>query len=86
MAITIMLAIATLFADIFQCTPVALAYDKTIKGGHCIRQGPFFYATSATNIFTDVLVVFLPFGILWDLKMPRKQKVAVGCILSLAGL
>lgn len=35
------------------------------------------------NISTDGVLLIMPVVTLWDLKMERKQKFAVGCILAL---
>ncbi|KAI7785750.1 hypothetical protein LA080_006316 [Diaporthe eres] len=40
-------------------------------------------AQAVLNISTDGVLVLMPVVMLWGLNMPRKQKVAVGCILAL---
>ncbi|POS81369.1 hypothetical protein DHEL01_v200250 [Diaporthe helianthi] len=40
-------------------------------------------AQAVLNISTDGVLVLMPVKMLWGLNMPRKQKVAVGCILGL---
>lgn len=40
-------------------------------------------AQAVLNISTDGVLVLMPVIMLWGLNMPRKQKVAVGCILGL---
>lgn len=87
-AVTIVvgLFIATLFVDIFQCTPVAYVYDFTIPGGKCIDQGAFYVSTAAVNLFTDLLVLSVPIIITWNLQMPLRRKIAVCIILCLGGV
>lgn len=83
MYFTIALGISVLFADIFQCTPVAYVYDPSIPGGHCIDQGAFFVVTATMTIFTDLLVVTIPMIIVYSLQMPIRRKVMVVGILCL---
>jgi hypothetical protein len=58
--------IASIFAIIFTCVPVQAAWDYNIKG-RCFPIVNFFYASSAFNILTDLLLVVLPVPTLWAL-------------------
>jgi hypothetical protein len=58
----------------------------TIKGGHCIKQGNFFLATNGIAIFTDIWVLIIPGLILWDLRMPKKTKIAAFGIIGAGGV
>lgn len=86
MAFVVGLFVATLFVDIFQCTPVAYVYDFTIVGGKCIDQGGFYVSTAALNLFTDLVVLSIPVIITWKLQMPMRRKIAVCVILCLGGV
>ncbi|KIH92687.1 hypothetical protein SPBR_02637 [Sporothrix brasiliensis 5110] len=72
--INLMQMIGVFVALIFQCTPIAFNWDKTIKGGHCVDQRLLFVSTSAFNILTDIIVLGLPLYILADLKIRRRTK------------
>jgi hypothetical protein len=69
--------IAIFITVIFQCTPIAYNWDTSIANGHCVKQGPFYVATTSLTLFTDLLVLALPFWIVMGLKMARKTKIAV---------
>ncbi|KAL5361293.1 hypothetical protein BJX96DRAFT_82992 [Aspergillus floccosus] len=86
MAVTVGLFVSVLFVDLFQCWPVAYVYDKSITNGKCIRQGTFYVATAALNLFTDLLVLSIPIIITWSLHMPLRRKLAVCLILCLGGV
>lgn len=73
----IMLMIAIFLVVLFQCDPIAYNWDPTIPGGKCIQQGTFYLATAALTLFTDLLVLGLPFWIFLDLKMALKLKIAL---------
>jgi hypothetical protein len=62
---------------LFQCNPIPYNWDKSIADGKCVEQGLFYLVTAALTIWTDVLVLALPFWIFLDLKMGRKQKMAL---------
>ncbi|KUJ18746.1 uncharacterized protein LY89DRAFT_504150 [Mollisia scopiformis] len=76
-AVNTALMIAIFITVIFQCLPIAYNWDTTIKGGHCVAQGAFYVATTTLTLFTDILVLALPFWIVMGLKMERKTKIAV---------
>ncbi|KAI9927899.1 hypothetical protein ASPWEDRAFT_173550 [Aspergillus wentii DTO 134E9] len=85
LAVTIGLCISVLLVDLFQCSPVAFVYDKTVPGGKCIHQGAFYVSTAAFNLFTDLLVLSIPIIITWSLHMPTRRKIAV-CIILCMGV
>ncbi|CRG89032.1 hypothetical protein PISL3812_06067 [Talaromyces islandicus] len=58
----------------------------TIKGGHCIKQGKFFLSTNGIAIFTDIWVLVIPGLILWDLRMPKRTKIAAFSIIGAGGI
>ncbi len=71
---------------IFQCMPIQYNWDIKIEGGHCIGQAEFYVATSAITLFTDILVLALPFWIVMALKMKGRIKIAVIGIFFLGGM
>ncbi|RAH64732.1 uncharacterized protein BO66DRAFT_282663, partial [Aspergillus aculeatinus CBS 121060] len=84
-SVTILLFLAVLFVDIFQCHPIAYVYDTSLANGTCINQGAFYVATAAINLFTDILVVSIPTLITFRLHMPWRKKLAV-CVILCMGL
>jgi hypothetical protein len=78
--------IAIFIIVIFQCTPIKYNWDLSIKDGHCIQQGAFYVATSTVTLFTDILVLAIPFWIVMGLKMATKTKVAVLGVFFLGGM
>ncbi|KAI0174013.1 integral membrane protein [Pestalotiopsis sp. NC0098] len=76
-------ASGNVFAAIFQCTPVAAAYDQSITDKKCININAFYLANAAVNIFTDLLTYTLPIKLILNLQMPRRQKIGLAVILCL---
>ena len=77
---------ATFFTDIFQCNPIAFAWDKTIKGGTCINVLAFFQYISVPIVMSDVAVLALPLPMIWQLHMTTKQKLALSAVFMLGSL
>jgi len=77
--------IATFFAIIYQCAPIAFFWNQRIPGGKCLDSfaGAFFNA--GFNITTDFLILLFPILIMKDTLMPKMQKYIVIGILSLGG-
>ncbi|KAK6080622.1 integral membrane protein [Seiridium cupressi] len=70
-------------ACIFECSPVAAAYDQSITDKKCMNINAFYLANAAVNISTDLLTYTLPIKLLINLQMPRRQKIGLGLILCL---
>ncbi|KAB8260748.1 hypothetical protein BDV32DRAFT_137912 [Aspergillus pseudonomiae] len=65
-AVVTLWATAFVPAAIFQCTPVAKAWDVNIPG-HCISLQLAFYCVALPNILTDVAILSLPVRSCWQL-------------------
>lgn len=89
-AITAMWWISVLLVSIFQCTPVAFAYDKTIIAtnphAHCINTDQFYNGNAIPNIITDVLILALPVREVLRLQIHRPQKTAILGMFMMGGL
>lgn len=82
-------AVATLvlsFITIFSCYPVAYFWDRDIKGGRCLNIQNVAYAVGALSIVEDLVIVALPFPVLFRLQMSTSKKVGIGVMFVLGGL
>ncbi|KAI0835309.1 hypothetical protein F5Y06DRAFT_299728 [Hypoxylon sp. FL0890] len=74
---------------IFQCSPISYFWkritDPTLSG-KCIDTGIFYVTTAALTIFTDVLVLALPFWIFMGLKMAARVKFAIMVVFLLGAV
>lgn len=66
----------------FQCNPIPKAW-KAMMPGKCVTINVFYLANAALNILTDVLTYTLPIKVVFELQVPKKQKMVLGLILSL---
>ncbi|KAB5536224.1 hypothetical protein GE09DRAFT_1226951 [Coniochaeta sp. 2T2.1] len=86
MIFTICMMIAIFFSVVFVCQPVHYNWDPSIKDGKCFDKRPFSIWTAAVAIFTDILVLALPFWIFLGLRTAPKAKIALLCCFGLGGI
>ncbi|KAJ5663398.1 hypothetical protein N7507_004129 [Penicillium longicatenatum] len=80
------------FFSIFQCSPVQAYWEVAPTYPHkCMNDGDIVFSASVINIFTDFLVTTLPMPLIWSLKLPARQRLAVisifglGVVVNVAG-
>jgi hypothetical protein len=75
---------------IFQCQPSKYFWTQYTGGsGACINPDitvDFFYAYSAVTCVGDWIFALLPWALVWNLQMPRTQKVFVGAVLCMGAV
>ncbi|OQD95217.1 hypothetical protein PENSOL_c021G01676 [Penicillium solitum] len=87
-ACSVLLAIITsymvgaFFASVFQCTPVARAWNKAIPGS-CIDITTNWYANAGFSIATDIIILTLPMYPLYKSKIILKRKIALMIVFAL---
>lgn len=86
MFLVVGLAVSLFVTTTFQCSPVAYAWDKSIRGGHCINLGAYFRWLSFPNILTDAVILVLPLPLLWRLHTSTGQKIGVTCVFVVGSL
>ncbi|GFF76359.1 hypothetical protein IFM61606_03816 [Aspergillus udagawae] len=73
------------FADtivkIFECSPRAKIWDKTLKG-HCININIPIIVTSSINVASDFLILVLPIVSVWRLQMRNSKKWGTSAIFA----
>ncbi|KAL0475580.1 hypothetical protein QR685DRAFT_53433 [Neurospora intermedia] len=74
--------IATFGASVWQCTPVARAWDKSIPGT-CVDITVNWYANAGFSISTDILILALPMYPIFTSHLRKTQKVAVVLMFAL---
>ncbi|KAL8727192.1 MAG: hypothetical protein Q9166_006229 [cf. Caloplaca sp. 2 TL-2023] len=67
---------ATVFGSIFQCTPIAYNWDKTLQG-RCINKMDLARYTAIPNVITGFAMLILPLPMVWRLKINISQKIAL---------
>ena len=77
---------AVFFTNMFQCNPVPLAWDKSIKGGTCIDQLAFFRYIAVPTALCDAAVLILPLPLIWQLHKTLRQKSELSILFSLGSI
>jgi hypothetical protein len=75
-------SIATLFGTLFQCRPIAAAWDFAIQDAQCMEIRTLYYFSTSFSIATDVVLCLLPLPFFWRLKVSRHEKIIVSCLFG----
>ncbi|PYH65352.1 uncharacterized protein BO88DRAFT_446217 [Aspergillus vadensis CBS 113365] len=76
--------IVFLLVSIFQCSPIHAFWDlEPMYPHHCVNYGAAVFSASVVNIFTDFLCTLVPMPLIWNLKLPARQRMAVISIFGL---
>ncbi|OJJ42456.1 hypothetical protein ASPZODRAFT_76724 [Penicilliopsis zonata CBS 506.65] len=75
--------VASVFVNLLGCHPVSAVWDLSIRTATCINRSAFYFANAGLGIFTDFATVLVPVPWLRRLQVPLRQKVAIGCILTM---
>lgn len=67
---------------VFQCTPVAKAWDPNVQG-KCMNLRMGYIGNAIPNILTDVVMLLMPLYHVWHLQIKLAQRIAVSCIFLL---
>jgi hypothetical protein len=83
--IIVLFSLGIFIFNIFQCTPVELQWDFTVKGkcvpGDALVGGA--YALSILAVLSDWLYALLPIPMMWNVKMNIQTKISVTLVLGL---
>lgn len=79
--------ISDFFVVIFQCWPVAKAWDASGNlEGRCLELLNFFYISFAVRLVTDVALIVLPIPQLLQLKISIGKRVGLIVMFGLGAL
>lgn len=73
--------VSILFVIIFECNPIYEVWNL-FYGGHCINRNTVLVASSAVNIFSDLLNLLLPVWATWHLQMAPRRKAGITAIFA----
>ena len=73
----IMTGIANIFGAVFQCSPVAYAWDKSIPRGNCMDIVAFSRYMAIPNVVTGAVMLIMPLPVVWNLNIDVSAKIAL---------
>ncbi|KAL9107317.1 MAG: hypothetical protein Q9227_007769 [Pyrenula ochraceoflavens] len=81
-------AVAFFWAEIFVCgTRFSLMWkDRPMAALRCDNHGLELLVFAATDVVGDLIIVSMPFFVIWKLQMVRREKLAVSGVFLLAYL
>ena len=62
------------FMNIFQCQPIAAAWDLNVPPIKCIPLLTEFICSAPVNVVTDLAILALPLPVLTGMRLPPRQK------------
>lgn len=71
---------------IFNCSPISFYWDKSFRGGKCINTLAWGIINVTLNVLTDLTVVALPLYVLKDLRLSRRDRLAIQSTFAVGGL
>jgi hypothetical protein len=79
-------AIAGVVTSLASCKPLTARWDPTKLATHCINSVRYWQGMSVPNIATDLVILILPMPPIWQLHLPKSQKIALTGVLILGSL
>jgi hypothetical protein len=86
MAIVAVYSLVTSFVWVYACQPLEKFWDLTVTGGSCINWLKITVFNGVMNTTTDAAVLLLPFLLLRNVQLPKRQKIGVMIVLMTGGL
>lgn len=70
---------------IFACNPIWKSWD-VLTVGHCMNRPAIFVAIAVLNIVWDLLLILLPFSLVWKLNLSSQQKTSYSLTLLVVSM
>ncbi|KAJ5607054.1 hypothetical protein N7537_003673 [Penicillium hordei] len=78
------MSVAIILATIFQCSPIDAVYnEQKYKHYTCFASIPFWYATAALSLATDIWILLLPLKTVLGLHLRTRKRFVIASLLSL---
>jgi hypothetical protein len=84
-AVVILWCVVVFFVSAVVCVPFRKLWEPTVPGA-CIDLAQFYYGLQIPNIVTDAIILVMPLRVVWNLKMPRTQRILLMAIFMLGAL
>jgi hypothetical protein len=78
--------ISCFVVEIFQCTPIAFFWDRSIPGGHCVDRYRLYVSSSILHILTILLLFLMPVPTVWALQLTTSRKCGLIVVFSVGAL
>ncbi|KAI9804374.1 MAG: hypothetical protein M1826_004870 [Phylliscum demangeonii] len=82
MAFCVAYSVAAIATVIFQCSPRRRYWIKALPGS-CINTLTFYKISGTINMLSDIAIFLLPLPMVWKVRLPRRQKLAIIGVLAI---
>jgi large subunit ribosomal protein L36e len=72
---------ANTFGEIFYCTPREKEWNPKLPG-HCVDVYVLIIGSAAINAFSDMMMIIIPFIVIWRLHMPTRRKLGLSIVFA----
>ena len=90
LALVVGWCIGVFFAAIFQASPPTLLWTTNLKdipkGAHHINFSTYLVGSAVPNVVMDFAILLLPMGVVWQLQISRKRKMALSAVFAVGAL
>ncbi|KAL2068999.1 hypothetical protein VTL71DRAFT_15337 [Oculimacula yallundae] len=83
MVCNIVFTISIMCASLFECIPVSVAWQVSLKGGHCLNYSAASWAYGSLTVAIDIITLVLPIMQIWALQMSLQKKISVCFVFTL---
>lgn len=77
--------IGTIFADALICLPIGHGFNPKVPG-NCGDKQLLAVLPPIPWIVTDLAILIMPIPMVWNLHLPRVQRIGLVCLFLLGGL
>ncbi|KAH7069522.1 hypothetical protein FB567DRAFT_634165 [Paraphoma chrysanthemicola] len=70
-------SMAFIIATVFQCTPVAAFWDRSIPNLKCFKNEPWWISYASVQITTDFILLAMPIPQILRLSMNKSEKLGI---------
>ena len=81
MAVCCLYYITTVIVKIWECSPRARIWDKSIEGT-CVNVPTVLNVDGVFNTMSDIFILLVPVKALWKLQMKRTRKIGIGLLFT----
>ncbi|KAH7405954.1 hypothetical protein DE146DRAFT_428840 [Phaeosphaeria sp. MPI-PUGE-AT-0046c] len=82
-AYTLAILISFPFIAVFMCSPVKAYWEIRVEAGNCMDEGVATLVCGIINCVADFATTVTPLPLVWSLRMPARQRLAVGFLFGL---
>lgn len=84
MGVVVLYWLGFTMGTLFQCTPMAFNWDRTIPGGKCMKPKMGFLISGSINLVVDVILVAMPIPVVWRMQhVTTMKKIGIIGMFSL---